>query len=404
VFGALTGGGGNSAAQSGKSGGGIGAVLGSFANSIASGFGGRSSGNVTSGLSALFQPSSGGSSASLGGGFNPAELVGNLSKTTSGLKPGSFSPPKSGGSGAAFMSTWVGMALQALPLIVGLFGKKKPDREQEKQIARIGINTYGYRKGSDGNYFQDKLIRPDFNKINAKYRSEKLPNYATGNMAELGKLMGGVPNCATGNMSEVVANYAMGNMGGFSSGSLGAANSIVPRKPKVQPFNSIVPNHAAGNLQSLAGGVNRGYMKGVPSPDAIEAALKREGAGGVVSVLKPNELVLSPQQTAKFFRMGMDRDLSVANYAMGNMGGFNAGSLGAGYTPNFAGGGMIGGTTNQNISVPVNVNVEGRGGNGGDGTSGADVSGFRNILDAKIRQIVTEESRPGGTIYNRFGR
>jgi tape measure domain-containing protein len=332
-----------------------------------------------------------------------------------------------GGFGGIF-----GMLLPLLgPLLGGLFGGAAEYKPKEKKVDRIGRSVYGYTKSGD-KYYQDKLLTPDFNAINAGYRAEKLPNFADGNMADLATT---VPNFAIGNMDKIPSTVkgvpssqeikkALAKEGAGGVVAVLKPGELILTEKQTQKFmssgmdktlavsnyangnmketakNNIVPNYADGNLKSLSGGVNRGYMKGVPHPLAIEEALKREGSGGVVSVLHPNELILSKKQTKKFFAMGMDKNLSVPNYALGNMGGFNTDSIGYSTNtrvPNFAAGGLV--SNNQSVEVNSPITVQTGGENDGGGKP--DVQGFRNILDSRIKQLIRDETRPGGTLHNR---
>jgi tape measure domain-containing protein len=349
-------------------------------------------------LGGLLTPKAGGG-MSFGGAFTGATA--RLNTTGFG---GTAAAAKTGGGLFGGFGGFATIAMTALPLIMGLFKKKdkKPNGPDDKPIARIGVNTFGYRK-KGGEWVQDKLLVPEWDKLNAKYRSEAVGNYSEGNMQEV------VRNFDQGGMVNV-PNFMMG-------GSL-EPKSIIPRKPsinapmKVRGFaggnlkelSNNVPNFADGSLKGMSGGgpkVQRSFMRGVPSPETLEAALKKEGSQGVVSVLQPSELVLSPKQTAKFFSMGMDRQLSsnTPNYNLGNkVPSFNSGGM-VGYTPNFAAGGLVGGNTSNSLSVDVPINISGGGEGGG---SKADAAELRSMLDAKIRQVINVESRPGGSLGRFF--
>jgi hypothetical protein len=348
-----------------------------------------------------------------------SSFVGAFTGATSKLNTSGFKGPVAKTGGGMGAAGWANIALTALPLILGLFGKKKKDTSpDDRKIARIGVNTYESRK-KNGAWVQDKLVTPDWAKLNAKYKSEAVGNYSAGNMSEVVRnfaeggmvnvpnfMMGGslepkssIPRKPSINTPMKVRGFASGgmvNVPNFLMGSMDelGPKSIIPRKPsinapmKVRGFASgnlkelsnSVPNFADGSLKGMSGGgpkVQRSFMRGVPSPEALEAALKREGSNGVVSVLQPSELILSPKQTQKFFSMGMDRQLSsnTPSFNVGNnVPSFNSGNM-TSFVPTFASGGLVGNTSNSlSVDVPININQEG----GGSGGSKADASEIRN--------------------------
>ena len=140
--------------------------------------------------------------------------------------------------------------------------------------------------------------------------------------------------------------------GGGTLGSTGPIGGILG---SVLGFaeGGLVPSFADGNLNTIGG--NRPYLSGEPFKAArnspIAKALQREGSGGVVSVLKANELVLNPSQTKAFFAMGMDSQLSgsVNNYAEGNLSSFGSGS-GSGVTS----------SGDNLVTIPITINMSGK--------------------------------------------
>lgn len=115
--------------------------------------------------------------------------------------------------------------------------------------------------------------------------------------------------------------------------------------------------------------------------EGIQKAMTRErqmsGRQPMLAVINKDEMVLTAQQAQKFQQLGGERILNFAGGKQPSSGGF-AQSVAA--------------NSQSNVSVNVPISIQ------GDGDSGIDTQRVSQVLDAKIRRVIAEEKRPGGSL------
>ncbi|NEP57692.1 MAG: hypothetical protein F6K31_11810 [Symploca sp. SIO2G7] len=178
-----------------------------------------------------------------------------------------------------------------------------------------------------------------------------------------------------------VANILGGLFGGGSGGGLGGIISSVA---------SLVGGGGSGGIGGLlsgvlsifGGGFADGGIVGIEgrASKSLSDAIAREGFGAQVVVAKRGELILPTETTRKFYQLGLDR---VLNFNQG-------GIVGGGVAPSFAG---VGGGGNISVSSPVTINV--------NSESKVNSAQFKAAHEAMTRQLIRQESRPGGSLYQR---
>jgi predicted chitinase len=155
------------------------------------------------------------------------------------------------------------------------------------------------------------------------------------------------------------------------------------------------------NVLSAVGSIFGLYEGGEITPDMaiqnyesggivgkLKAAIKKEKAmsGGkpaVPAVLTAGERVLSIEQNRRFEQLG---GLKILNFSQG--GRVPGGSFAKAVAEKSGG-------SNNSVSVNIPVNIQ----SGNDGS--IDERKFKQVLDAKVRQVIQEESRQGGSLRRR---
>lgn len=202
----------------------------------------------------------------------------------------------------------------------------------------------------------------------------------------LGGLQGGLPNILNTAFSAIGGLLGGGGGGGGGGGILGIASSILGGGGG----GGGMASGLLGGITSLFG-FNSGYIPPnfaegrIPHPRAIEKAIKRERSQGgrkpFVAVINEDEVVLTKRQAERFSK-SQDRDYvlgdRVPNYAEGK-------------NP-VAGRSFERRTERSNINAPVSVTI-----NGGSAEN-TDIQGFRRVLDGRIREIIQQERRQGGSL------
>jgi hypothetical protein len=194
-----------------------------------------------------------------------------------------------------------------------------------------------------------------------------------------------------------VANSVLGMLGGGGGGGglgsiIGGIGSLLGGSTTGGGFGGILQMGLSllGGLFAGGGVVGRGggipFSIGNYADGGLIAAIQRErslngGRQAIPAVLTAGERVLTIEQNKRFERLGGER---ILNMASGGVVGGQPGQFAA----------MSGGGSSVTVNSPVTINTSGEDG-------GVDAPRFKQILDAKVRQVIAQEQRVGGSLRSK---